>query len=228
MFSGCAAGWVQFTPEFVVGRTFDRLTPEQLAILHIPATNDCSEGMLGSFCVYMRYHPNSTAHSFSNQIRTERNNTEAFIKKCCDATVEKRTKFRRAWAALQREKAEKARERREKAAAKKKSKAARLTATTLEFDTAKIDLMSSRVLKEQLAVYRDVLKDGILIKKLWKDMSTAAVRRKLVLEARERGITRQCDLLGPTGNVSVAREDMIIDEFGYSEGDDAEWEDITE
>ncbi|KAJ7429344.1 hypothetical protein B0H11DRAFT_1768396 [Mycena galericulata] len=205
MFAGCAAGWIQFTPEFVVGGTFDRLTPEQLAVLHIPATNDCSEGMLGSFRVHMRYHPNSTAHSFSHQTRTERNNTEAFIKKCCDDAVQKfvmrevrkdgasgrQAKFRRAWAKLQREKAERGRERRDKAAAKKKSKAARLASTALEFDTGKIDLMTSGVLKEQLAVYRDVLKDDILLKLRWKDMSTVAVRRKLVLEAREREVTRR-------------------------------------
>ncbi|KAJ7681007.1 hypothetical protein DFH06DRAFT_1078008 [Mycena polygramma] len=205
MFAGCAVGWIQFTPEFVVGGTFDRLTPWQLAVLFILATNDCSEGMLGSFRVHMRYHPNSTAHSFSNQTRVERNNTEAFIKKCCDAAVEKyvmrevrkdgksgrRAKFRRAWAALQREKAEKARERRNKAAMKKKSKADRLAATALECDTGKIQLMSSTVLKDQLAVYRDVLKDEVLLKLRWKDMTTVAVRRKLVLEARERELNRR-------------------------------------
>ncbi|KAJ7438548.1 hypothetical protein B0H11DRAFT_2254552 [Mycena galericulata] len=242
MFAGCAAGWIQFTPEFVVGGTFDQLTPEQLAILHIPATNDCSEGMLGSFRVHMRYHPNSTAHSFSNQTRTERNNTEAFIKKCCDVSVEKyvmrevrkdgasgrRAKFRRAWAALQREKAEKARERREKASAKKKSKAARLASTVLEFDTGKIDLMTSGVLKEQLAVYRDILKDDTLVKLRWKDMSTVAVRRKLVLEAREREIARRRDSLGPSNDTPATTGDMIIEEYGYSDGDDAEWEDVSE
>ncbi|KAJ7460395.1 hypothetical protein B0H11DRAFT_2242162 [Mycena galericulata] len=88
-------------------------------------------------------------------------------------------KFRKAWAKLQREKAERGRERRDKAAAKKKSKAARLASTALEFDTDKIDLMTSCVLKEQLAVYRDVLKDDVLLKLRWKDMSTVAVRRKL-------------------------------------------------
>jgi hypothetical protein len=205
MFSGCAAGWIQFTPEFHVGGTFDRLTPEQRAVLFIPSTNDCSEGMLGTFRVHMRYHPNSTAQSFTNQTRTERNNTEAFIKKCCDKAVEKfvmrevrkdgasgrRAKFRRAWAALQREKAEKGLKRREAAAAKKKSKASRLAATKLEFDVGKIQVMSSRLLKDQLAVYRDVLKDEVLVKRLWKDMVTVAVRRNLVLEARVREIQRR-------------------------------------
>ncbi|KAJ7482660.1 hypothetical protein FB451DRAFT_1393980 [Mycena latifolia] len=67
MFSGCAKGRIQFTPEFHVGGTFDRFTPEQRAILFIPSTNDCNEGTLGSYRGHMRYHPNSTAHSFSNQ-----------------------------------------------------------------------------------------------------------------------------------------------------------------
>ncbi|KAJ7197518.1 hypothetical protein B0H12DRAFT_976458, partial [Mycena haematopus] len=125
MFSGAQEGWIQFTPEFCPGGTFDSLTPAQLAILHIPSTNDCSEGMLGTFRVHMRYHPNSTAVSFTNQTRTERNNTEAFIKKYCDQDVERyvirevrkdgnmgrRAKFRRQWLEKQRGKAERGRAR---------------------------------------------------------------------------------------------------------------------
>lgn len=153
----------------------------------------------------MKYHPNSTAHSFSNQTRVENNNTEAFIKKCCDDAVEtfvmrevrkdgssgRRAKFRRAWAALQREKAEKGLRKRQAAAAKKDKKAGRLAATILEFDIEKINTMSSPVLKDQLAVYRDVLKDKVLTKKLWKEMKTVAVRRDLVLEARVRELKRR-------------------------------------
>ncbi|KAJ7451260.1 hypothetical protein B0H11DRAFT_1742871 [Mycena galericulata] len=205
MFSGCETGWVQFTPEFHVGGTFSRLTPEQRAILFIPSTNDANEGMLGSFRVHMRYHPNSTAVSFTNQTRVERNNTEAFIKKCCDAAVQKfvmrevrtvgasgaRAKFRRALAVHQQSKSEKGRMQREKAAMKKKTKAARLAATALEFDINKIEDMSSVRLKDQLAVYRDILKDEILSKMLWKNMTTVAVRRNLVLEARTRELARR-------------------------------------
>jgi hypothetical protein len=95
------------------------------------------------------------------------------------------------WVALQREKAEKGRARREAAAAKKKTKASRLAATTLEFDTDKIQQMTSAILKDQLAVYRDVLKDEVLVKLRWKDMTTVAVRRQYVLEAREREIARR-------------------------------------
>jgi hypothetical protein len=205
MFSGCEDGWIQFTPEFHIGGTFDLLTPEQRAILFIPATNDCSEGMLGSFTTHLQYHPNSTPHSFSNQTRTERNNTEAFIKKCCDAAVEKyvmrevrrdgasgkRAKFRRALVTIQREKAQKALKRRETSMAKKKLKASRLAATALEFDLIKIQGMTSVLLKDQLAVYRDVLKDDILTKTLWKDMAKVDVRRNMVLQARERELARR-------------------------------------
>jgi hypothetical protein len=89
MFSGAETGWDQFTPEFHIDGTFDRLTPEQHATVFIPSTNEHSEGMLGIYCVHMHHHPSSTANSFSNQTRAERNNTEAFIKKFCDAGVEK-------------------------------------------------------------------------------------------------------------------------------------------
>ncbi|KAJ7094890.1 hypothetical protein C8R43DRAFT_907989 [Mycena crocata] len=205
MFSGAAKGWVRFTPEFHIGGTFDRLTPEQRAVLFIPSTNDCSEGMLGSYRVHMRYHPNSTTQSFTNQTRAERNNTEAFIKKCCDDAVEKfvmrevrkdgasgrRAKFRRAWAALQREKAESARKRREKAAGKKKNAEFRLLTTKLELNVAKIKTLSSKCLKEQLKVYKELIKDEVLVKMLWKNMATVSVRRTLVLEARERELKRR-------------------------------------
>ncbi|KAJ7292119.1 hypothetical protein C8J57DRAFT_1492601 [Mycena rebaudengoi] len=42
------AGWIHFTPEFHVGRTFDPLSPELRAILVIPSTNDANERTLGS------------------------------------------------------------------------------------------------------------------------------------------------------------------------------------
>jgi hypothetical protein len=92
---------------------------------------------------------------------------------------------------LQREKAEKGLRRRAAAAAKKKSKESRLAATALELDTVKIQVMPPKLLKDQLAVYRDVLKDEILMKRLWKDMTTVAVRRELVLQARERELARR-------------------------------------
>jgi hypothetical protein len=64
MFSGTETGWIQFTPEFHIDGTFDRLPPEQRATVFILSTNDCSGGMLGTYRVHMRHHPNSTAHSF--------------------------------------------------------------------------------------------------------------------------------------------------------------------
>ncbi|KAJ7318187.1 hypothetical protein DFH08DRAFT_1037124 [Mycena albidolilacea] len=121
MFSGAEEGWLQFTPEFRPGSTFDSLTPEQLAILHIPSTNDCSEGMLGTFRVHMCYHPNSTTHLFTNQTRTEQNNTEAFVKKHCDKAVEKYMMREWQWLAKQQEKAERGRTQLLKAALRKKS-----------------------------------------------------------------------------------------------------------
>ncbi|KAF7367729.1 hypothetical protein MSAN_00836800 [Mycena sanguinolenta] len=243
MFTGCAAGWTQFTPEFHVGGTFDQLTPEQREILFIDATNDVNEGMLGSYRVHTRYHPNSTAHSFSNQTRTERNNTEAFIKKCCDEAVEKyvmrevrkdgasgaRAKFRKAYLGLQREKAAKALKRREKTAARKTAHAAHLADTSLELDISKIQEMTSAKLKDQLYVYRDVLKDEVLLKRLWKDMATVAVRRNLVLEARTRELARRETSNSSPPDVSAVPVDgIIVDEYGYAESEDGEWEDVLE
>ncbi|KAJ7207790.1 hypothetical protein C8J57DRAFT_988245, partial [Mycena rebaudengoi] len=168
MFSGVKEGWIQFTPEFRPGSTFDQLTPEQRTILFIPSTNDCSEGMLGAFRVHMRYHPNSTAYSFTNQTRTERNNTEAFVKKYGDRDLQtyvmrevrkdgnsgQRAKFRRAWLQQKRDKAAAGRARLLKAVLRKKTAADRIAGTTLELDVMKLRGMSSTNLKAQLHVYR--------------------------------------------------------------------------
>jgi hypothetical protein len=206
MFSGCETGWIQFTPEFHVGSTFDRLTPPQCSLPPlIPATNNRNEGTLGSYRQHMKHHPNSTAQSFSNQIRWERNGTQAFIRKFCDDAVLKfvmrkarkdgasgrRAMFRRAWVNLQREKAETAVARRLKMATRKKDAADRVAGTCLELDTAKIRTLTSNQLKEQLHVYRDKLKDDVLLKTKCKDMSTVAVRRQVVLEARGRELERR-------------------------------------
>ncbi|KAJ7083569.1 hypothetical protein C8R44DRAFT_753426 [Mycena epipterygia] len=219
------------------GGTFDCLTPEQRAILFIPSTNNANEGMLGSYRVHMRYHPNSTARSFCNQTRTERNNMEAFIKKICDNAVLKwvirevrkdgasttRAKFRKAWANLQWEKAQNALKRRNKTASRKKATELRLAAKNLEFDIS----MSSPLLKDQLHVYRNILKDDILLKKLWKEMGAVAVQRNLVLEAREQELARRA-LIGPQPQerVTGTPPPAIVDEYGYSLGEDEEWEDI--
>ncbi|KAJ6589185.1 hypothetical protein B0H19DRAFT_1248744 [Mycena capillaripes] len=244
LFSGAETGWIRFTPEFQVGGTFDRLTPNQRALLgYIPATNDHNEGKLGGYRNHMKYHPNSTVHSYSNETRVRDNNTEAFIKKYCDKAVEKfvmrevrrdgasgrRAKFRQLWVALQSEKAEKGLRRREAAAAKKKTKASRLAATTLEFDITKIRAMTSKLLKDQLAVYRDVLKDEVLVSKLWKEMTTVAVRRDLVLQARERELAWHAVSDSQDSNMSEpAGEIIITDEYGYVAGDDDDWEEIVE
>ncbi|KAJ6460008.1 hypothetical protein C8R45DRAFT_1030259 [Mycena sanguinolenta] len=119
MFRGAAEGWVHFTPEFHVGGTFDQLTDEERARIVILAHNDHNEGMLGSYRVHTRYHPNSTPSSFSNQTRAERNNTERFIEKHAnsaelarfvmrevwrDGASSRAAKFQREFLALQREK----------------------------------------------------------------------------------------------------------------------------
>ncbi|KAJ7711060.1 hypothetical protein B0H16DRAFT_1900781 [Mycena metata] len=230
VFSGAETGWILFTPEFHIGGTIDRLTPEQRHLLFVLSTNDCSEGVLGANTVHAHYHPNSTTHSFSNQTQTERNNTEAFIKKCCDAEVEKfvirevrkdgkrnlRAKFRREWLARQREKAEKALQRRERTVVKKKAAVFRLATTILKFSISKIRAMTSKQLKEQLQYYKDELKDEVLVKKKWKDMSRVGVRDR---ELARRGPGN------PHETPPEAEEPIAVNEYGYIAGEDDKWED---
>ncbi|KAJ7578909.1 hypothetical protein C8J56DRAFT_1110943 [Mycena floridula] len=249
MFSGAAKGWIRFTPEFHVGGTFDLLTPEQRKLLFIPATNDHNEGMLGSFRVHMRYHPSSTPETFSNQTRAERNNTEAFIEKHNDGALQKyvmqevrkfgasshRAKFRKAWMAHQRDKAQKALARRVKTATKKRNEQLRMSSIALELDVDTINSLTSGKLKDQLTIYRDTLKDPVLVAKLWKDMKTVPVRRAEVLAARLRELERWAETgtensfsLDTLENQNAAAEPMIIDDFGYVQdgSEDAQWEDI--
>ncbi|KAJ7240553.1 hypothetical protein C8J57DRAFT_1527590 [Mycena rebaudengoi] len=146
-----------------------------------------------------------------------------------DGASGKRAKFRQALVTIQREKAQKALKRRETSMAKKKLKASRLAATALEFDLIKIQGMTSALLKDQLAVYRDVLKDDILTKTLWKDMAKVDVRRNMVLQARECELARRAQLHSSTSDgPSEEMEVITIDEYGYSEAEDAEWEDVIE
>ncbi|KAJ7328722.1 hypothetical protein DFH08DRAFT_815497 [Mycena albidolilacea] len=230
MFSGAADRWVHFTPEFHVDGTFDRLTLEQRAILFILSTNDCNEGLLGSYRVHMCYHSNSTPQSFSNQTRAEQNNTKAFIKKVCNAAVQKFVmrevrkdgksgawaKFRKAWAALQREKAEKGLEQWEKVVKKKKKHQLRLATMPLELEISAINAMTSAWLKDQL-----------------QDMTTVTVRRQLVLEAQERELACRPQDSGST-HLSLDppstddSHEMVVEEYGFSLEDDADCVDVSD
>jgi hypothetical protein len=35
-------------------------------------------------------------------------------------------------------------------------------------------------------------------------------------------------MIGPSENVSATMEDIVVEEYGYSAEDDAEWEDVPE
>ncbi|KAJ7318188.1 hypothetical protein DFH08DRAFT_971650 [Mycena albidolilacea] len=89
--------------------------------------------------------------------------------------------------------------------------------------------MSSCDLKSQLHVYCDLLKDGVLGKILWKNMATVAVHRELVLEAREREITRHGQDTSKIIPEAVSTDkDIVADEFGYSVDEEEEWQGIAE
>ncbi|KAJ7232520.1 hypothetical protein C8J57DRAFT_1231155 [Mycena rebaudengoi] len=137
-----------------------------------------------------------------------------------------RAKFRKAWAALQREKAEMALKRREKTASRKKLAASKLAATELELNISTINSLSSARLKEQLQVYKNVLKDEVLVKTLWKEMGTVGIRRKMVLEALARELERRKKSDSSLSeSLPDSSEVVIIEEYGFSPTDDAEWED---
>ncbi|KAF8152882.1 hypothetical protein K438DRAFT_1987746 [Mycena galopus ATCC 62051] len=144
-----------------------------------------------------------------------------------DGASGRSAKFRRARAALQRGKAEKACKRRKKTAARKRTAAARLASTVLEFDVDKIQAMTLASLKDQLHVYKDVLKHEELLNTRWKDMTKVAIRRDLVLQARARELARRESTHSLESVVLLPdTEDAVVEEYGFSEEDDANWEDV--
>ncbi|RDB26825.1 hypothetical protein Hypma_005340 [Hypsizygus marmoreus] len=204
MFSGAAVGWRQFTLEFAVGGTFDLLTSEQWARLFIPSTNDANEGGLGSWRVHVRYHPNSTAASFSSQARHTRNNTDSFIDKLCNSDDHlyvmrwahhedasgALARFQERFLASQRSRAEKARLKQIEAERKKCAELARLANVGLIVDRKQVERMTIPQLDDQLSIHKKIFNDEILLKVLQKELKSRAFKLLAVLAAITRNEER--------------------------------------
>ncbi|KAF7332350.1 hypothetical protein MKEN_00116700 [Mycena kentingensis (nom. inval.)] len=231
-FNAAAEGWEHFMPEFLAGGTFDQLTEEQRLILFLLASNCVSEGRLGDYRNWKKWHANGDAETFSAQRRLETNNTEAFIEKYCattamrkfvraevrkDGASKRRSRFRREWLGFQHSKAQNGIARRQARAARKSANAAKLATIRLELDIERIDAMTSPLLKEQLYLYKEVIKDEEIAPMLWKDMSTVDICRELVSEARLRELLmRQWrkvkGIPPPAWELALSTEDAPADE----------------
>jgi hypothetical protein len=200
IFLGAADGWRQFTQEFTPGGPFDSLSAEQRSRLFIPATNDANEGALGSWRVWRRYHPSSTASSFSNKTRLERNNTEAFIQKLCNEedqhyvmrTVRvqgasgENALFRAHLVDMQRKRVLATRQKQDAAEQKKRHEIERLTNVGLVVDRNAIEKMTAKQLDDQLNIHIKILNDEVLRKVLKKDLRLKAAKFSAVLDALAR------------------------------------------
>ena len=200
MFSGCMDGWHQFTKEFIPGGPIDQLTVEQRLRMFIPATNDASEGALGSWRVNARFHPNGTASGFSNKTRLERNNTEMFIEKLCgyddqryvmqqvriEGTSGANAKFREHLLKSQQARALATRKKQQDAEKKKREEIARLIAVGLTVDRALINKMTVSQLNDQINIHRKFLNDEVLLKIPQKDIKSKNFKLSAVLAAITR------------------------------------------
>ena len=200
IFSGGADGWRQFTQEFIPGGPFDSLTTEQRSRLFIPATNDANEGALGSWRVWRRYHPSSTAAGFSNKTRLERNNTEHFIEKHCNEEDQKyvmravrvqsasgeNARFRQHLIEAQRKRMLATRQKQETVERKRREEIERLTKVGLVVDRNVIEKMTVKQLDDQLNIYTKILDDDVLRKVLKKDLKLKAIKCSAVLAALAR------------------------------------------
>ena len=200
MFSGCMDGWYQFTKEFLLDGPIDQLTNEQRSRMFIPATNDASEGALGSWRVNARFHPNGSASGFSNKTRVERNNTEMFIEKHCEqedqryvmrqiriqGTSGANAKFREHLLKSQQARALATRKKQQDAEMKKREEIARLIAVGLIVDRAQIKKMTIPQLNDQISIHRKFFNDEVLLKVPQKDLKTKFFKLSAVLAAITR------------------------------------------
>ncbi|GBE89366.1 hypothetical protein SCP_1600270 [Sparassis crispa] len=191
MFSGAAKGWVQFTTEFTVGGPFDSLTPAERALVFIPSTNDANEGALGSWRVHARSRPSSTASTFSSQARSERNNTEEFIVKCCNEDDQggENAQFREELVENQRERAVQYRKKQEEDQRKKDREKERLRSIGLITDRDEIHRMTVAQLKDQIDIHRKLFNDEILLNTTQKSLPNKIMKMYAVLAA----VTRNSD-----------------------------------
>ncbi|KAJ8453589.1 hypothetical protein ONZ45_g19654 [Pleurotus djamor] len=201
MFRGAAHGWRRFTEEFVPGGVFDSLTNEERGRVFIPSTNDANEGALGSFRVFIRYHPHATVASFANQARVQRNNTEKFIIKHCtqedhqyvmrevrrlEAQNKNTVTFQQKLINSQEERARNERQRRLRIQQKRQVEIDRLVQVGLIGDRNHILSLSVKQLGDQLQIYRKILKDPVLVALKLKEIPTKVFMQSAVLAALSR------------------------------------------
>ncbi|KAJ7591834.1 hypothetical protein C8J56DRAFT_780870 [Mycena floridula] len=78
---GAIVGFDRFTKEFEPGGLIDQMTPDERRTIFFPATNDCNEGSLGSYCVSSRMKGNQTMEKFNARHTVNRNGTDGFLAK---------------------------------------------------------------------------------------------------------------------------------------------------
>lgn len=200
MFRGAARGWRRFTTEFQPGGAIEGLSDQERSLVFIPSTNDVNEGALGSFRVFIRYHPHATVASFTDRTRVLRNNTENFILKHCNHEDQQHVMrlvrkqdasgvnaaFRSELIAHQLERANHERIRREVNQAHEREEIERLISIGLVGDRDHILILTNKQLDDQIRIYRKILQDKTLIDAKLKDLTKKALKQSAVLAALTR------------------------------------------
>ncbi|KAJ6531015.1 hypothetical protein B0H10DRAFT_1791827 [Mycena sp. CBHHK59/15] len=193
--------WKRFSKEFEAGGIIDSLTPSEKLLIFIPATNDANEGVLGGWRVHSRTRSASTINHFSAQTAYHRNDTEAFANAKLDteedalyvmrlARVEDASgamrKFRDDLLAFKQQAAE---ESRQKQKDKDDAAAARITelmAVSLITDPEQLTKLKKDLLRRQLDVRRELLKEDVIAKTKLKDMKNKPDMLKAIIASDER------------------------------------------
>lgn len=181
-FGGARDGWVRFATEWASGSAIAEMTPERRARRFVSSTNCLNEGILGSWRIWKRRHPNGSVALFNATTRYRMNGTYlyeaqlsaadlAFARKQ-ERLAEMRRRKRLEKSAIVRFSREKVQRQKEKAARAAKARASRgqklddveQTARQRRPEEVTKELMSSKQMKLELMWHRNRGVKGVLPK----------------------------------------------------------------
>ncbi|KAJ7174753.1 hypothetical protein C8R46DRAFT_892050 [Mycena filopes] len=204
---GTLPGWRRFTTEFSPDSMINSLTPAEKLLICIPPNSDLNESLLGGWRVHSRTRSASTISHFSAQEAYHRNDTESFsaaklgteeddlyimrLARMEDASGAMR-KFRDDLLAFKQRAVEETRAKQKEKQDVAAARFAELKAITIITDAADLRKLNKTLLREQLDVRRELLKESVIAAKKLKDMKNKPDMLSAILASDERYVLPQC------------------------------------
>jgi hypothetical protein len=240
-FKGASETWKRFTSEFAPGGLIDEATEEEKDLAWMPATNDVNEGALGSFRVLMRRQPQLTLLQYNAQAMFHHNNTKAFMEKNFQADD---YKFVHQMARESRGEEKKRREemvlhaeakiaKQAAATKKRKAKAAavaqKIAGITLILDREEVVKLKGQALKDHLKAFQAAGAPNL--KSINLSSKVAIIREGLqkAVDLYLAGEWKPIQAAEENDNDgSDSGEEIEIPDHLMGEGNDSDWEDVTD